>query len=179
MDNIKVLSLNNDTFWELKSDFDSILMKTLANMQEKNASEAAITLKLGISLIRETVKDVTCPEGKVVVRPSFKHDISSVMQIKAKLSGAMFGEDQLVYDPDTDEYVLKPIEDGQISFFGDQYKIPDEKKKSISCFDRLLPYVGKDLYIQKCDFGYGVCCADEWVIPHYEEEDLMHRSSRL
>ena len=33
----KVLSFNGDAFAELKEDFDSILDKTLTNMQEKNA----------------------------------------------------------------------------------------------------------------------------------------------
>ena len=179
MKTMKVLSINNDTFWELKNDFDSILMKTLSNMEEKNAPNATISLKLGIALERETIKDVSHPEGKVVVVPSFKHEISSVMQIKSKVSGALDGDNQLVYDSEKDEYVLKPIDDGQMSLFGEQYDEESENSNEEtneagpSCFERLLPYVGKDLYIEKCDFGYGVCCADEWVIPHYEKEESL------
>ena len=42
------LSLKSDTFSALKEDFDSILAKTIGNMEMKGAEDATITLKLGV-----------------------------------------------------------------------------------------------------------------------------------
>ena len=46
------LSLKSETFSALKEDFDSILARTIGNMEMKGAEEATVTLKLGISLER-------------------------------------------------------------------------------------------------------------------------------
>ena len=164
----KVLSLNGDAFSELKEDFDSILDKTLSNMQEKNADSATITIKLGIELSSEIVSDANHPEGDLKVKPTFKHDVSSVMQIKAKRSGILSGENELLYNKETNEYILVPIDDGQITFFENR---ENTMPKPVSPFERLLPYVGRDMYIQKTDFGYCLFCEDECVITYYEPNE--------
>lgn len=109
------LSLNGETFASLKSDFDAILERTLGNMTMKGADEATITIKLGVSLTKTTV-----PSGgalRDVTKPTFKHDISSVMQVKDKMSGQLSGNMELVWDADLQQYVLRPIDDGQTSMF--------------------------------------------------------------
>lgn len=109
------LSLKSETFSALKEDFDSILARTIGNMEMKGAEEATVTLKLGISLEKSSVNG---PAGiRDIVKPSFKHDISSVMQVKDKKSGALTGDYEMVWDSDEGKYVMRRIDNGQVSMF--------------------------------------------------------------
>lgn len=111
------LSLKSETFSALKEDFDSILARTIGNMEMKGAEEATVTLKLGISLEKSSVNG---PAGiRDIVKPSFKHDISSVMQVKDKKSGALTGDYEMVWDADEGKYVMRRIDNGQTSMFDD------------------------------------------------------------
>lgn len=117
------LSLKSDTFSALKEDFDSILSRTIGNMEMKGAEDATITLKLGISLEKSSVSG---PRGlQDITKPSFKHDISSVMQVKDKKSGALTGDYELVFDPDEGKYVMRRIDNGQISIFNQESESGD------------------------------------------------------
>lgn len=110
-----ILSLNADTFQNLKSDFDTILNRTIGNMTMKGADDATITLKLGVSLEKETVSTT---EGiKEVTKPTFKHDISSVMQVKDKMTGQFKGEYGMVWDENEERWVLRKIDNGQMDLF--------------------------------------------------------------
>ena len=113
--NAMELSLKGDTFTALKEDFDAILARTLKNMESKGADEATITLKLGISLEKTT--DFSGEEAEEVTKPSFKHDIGSVMQVKDKKSGALTGDYQLVWDDEEGKFVMKRIGDNQMTLF--------------------------------------------------------------
>ncbi len=109
------LSLKSETFSALKEDFDSILARTIGNMEMKGAEEATVTLKLGISLEKSSVNG---PNGiQDITKPSFKHDISSVMQVKDKKSGALTGDYELVWDEIEGKYVIRRIDNGQVSIF--------------------------------------------------------------
>ena len=109
------LSLKSETFSALKEDFDSILARTIGNMEMKGAEEATVTLKLGISLEKSSVNS---PSGlQEITKPSFKHDISSVMQVKDKKSGALTGDYELVWDAAEGKYVMRRIDNGQVSIF--------------------------------------------------------------
>lgn len=109
------LSLKSETFSALKEDFDSILSRTIGNMEMKGAEEATVTLKLGISLEKSSVNG---PNGiQAITKPSFKHDISSVMQVKDKKSGALTGDYELVWDTTEGKYVMRRIDNGQVSIF--------------------------------------------------------------
>lgn len=110
-----VLSLSSDTFQALKEDFDSILSRTIGNMEMKNAGSATITVKLGIDLEKELV--VSGGVSHEVTKPTFKHDISSVMQVKDKKSGALSGDYQLVWNSEEGKYIMRRIDDGQTSMF--------------------------------------------------------------
>lgn len=122
--NAMELSLNGETFTILKNDFDTILKRTLGNMTMKSADEATITLKLSISL------DKVCMGGgserKEIIQPKFKHDISSVMQVKDKITGTLAGEQQMVWDEERQDYVLCPVNSDQKSLFDDDYETTDE-----------------------------------------------------
>lgn len=112
--NDKKLTLNEETFSSLKQDFDSVLNRTIGNMEMKGADEATVTLKLSIKLDKTTTYTET---GALdVTRPSFKHDVSSVMQVKDKKSGQLNGEMALVFDSESGSYILRPITNGQMSF---------------------------------------------------------------
>lgn len=118
-----VLSLKSDTFKVLKEDFDAVLARTIGNMQMRGADNATITLKLDISISKENCRDWSSQEEGAMrqfQRPSFKHNISSVMQVKDKMTGALTGDMELVYDVDNDEWVLRKLEDAQRSIFDDE-----------------------------------------------------------
>ena len=115
MDDYKV-SIYDEAFDELKSDFDEILSRTLDNMKGKGADAATITLKLSISTEDTTWFGKNGGAEQVTV-PTFKHDISSVMQVKDKLSGMMPGEMALVHNDETGEWTLRPYDDGQLSIY--------------------------------------------------------------
>lgn len=114
--NEMTLSLKSDTFAALKEDFDGVLARTIGNMEMKNADNATITLKLGITLDKVSVGT---PNGNQdITRPSFKHDISSVMQVKDRKSGALTGDYELIYEDG--KYVMRRIDDGQTSLYDEK-----------------------------------------------------------
>ena len=110
--NAMQLSLKGETFAALKEDFDAVLAKTIGNMEMKGANEATVTLKLSLSL-----EKVQNHSDKEITKPSFKHDISSVMQVKDKKSGALTGDYELVWDNEDKKWVMRRITDGQVSLF--------------------------------------------------------------
>lgn len=110
------LSLNDNTFVALKDDFDNMIGRTIGNMEMKGADEATITIKLTVSLEKTSV---TAENGvRDITRPTFKHDISSVMQVKDKMSGQLKGDYELVYDKESGTYYMQRVEDGQMDMFG-------------------------------------------------------------
>lgn len=120
-----ILSLSEDTFSNLKKDFDAILNRTIGNMEMKGASDATITLKLTVSLDKRsmTVGDSV----QEFNRPTFKHDISSVMQIKDKATGQLGGEYAMVWDPEEERFVLRQFTGGQTSMFDEDYETVEEE----------------------------------------------------
>lgn len=118
MSNVMQLSLNGDTFAGLKKDFDTILARTLGNMQMKGAEDATITVKMNISLDKRCVGGFGSMD--TVTMPSFKHDISSVMQIKDKMTGQFSGEYAMIWDEDEKCYVLEYIKSEQASLFDNE-----------------------------------------------------------
>ncbi|MBR3973045.1 MAG: hypothetical protein IKJ99_03725 [Oscillospiraceae bacterium] len=120
-----ILSLNEDTFSNLKKDFDSILNRTIGNMEMKGATDATITLKLTVSLDKRsmTVGDSI----QEFNRPTFKHEVNSVMQIKDKATGQLGGEYAMVWDPDEERFVLRQFTGGQTSMFDDDYETVEEE----------------------------------------------------
>jgi len=118
MSNVMQLSLNGDTFAGFKKDFDTILARTLGNMQMKGAEDATITVKMNISLDKRCVGGFGSMD--TVTMPSFKHDISSVMQIKDKMTGQFSGEYAMIWDEDEKCYVLEYIKSEQASLFDNE-----------------------------------------------------------
>lgn len=130
LNNDMVLSLKSDTFAALKEDFDGILSKTIGNMEMRGAEEATITLKLGISLEKSSISG---PAGiQNITKPSFKHDISSVMQVKDKKSGALTGDYALIWDETEGKWVARRIDNGQITLFDTEGVVADAEYSEVS-----------------------------------------------
>lgn len=188
-DNAMQLTLNSDTFATMKEDFDGILERTLENMETKRADQAVITVKLGISLSKQ-VKVLQEGEEdearKEIVIPTFKHDISSVMQVKDKKSGSLSGAIELVYDKDQEQYVIKKIEDNQLSLFDEDDDVNEySEEMDIEAVDEidvntpfgwLYQFVGQKMIVTEAMGNYTVRTEDNKIIlsSASSEDDIFH-----
>lgn len=114
------LSLNGDTFNGLKTDFDTLLRQLLNEMENRDEEEASITIKVGVKLERDKARDFQAngyDAMRDIIKPTFKHDISTVMQVKNKKSGTLGGAMEMVWDRELCQYVMRPIDNGQVSMF--------------------------------------------------------------
>jgi hypothetical protein len=114
------LTLNSDAFNALKNDFNQMLRATLSSMEQKEAEEGTITLKLGISLQKDYVADpaiVTYEAQREIIRPKFDHKVTATIQYKSEKTGTLSGDYELVWDRDINEWVMRPITNGQMNFF--------------------------------------------------------------
>lgn len=118
--NIYPLSLNGDTFNALKSDYDAMLRQTLTKMEDLKVEDATITVKVAVTLEKDQARDFQangCDAMRDIVKPTFKHEISTVMQVKDKKSGSLGGTMELVWDQELGQYVMRPIDNGQTTLF--------------------------------------------------------------
>ena len=174
-----ILSLNGDTFQTLKNDFDTILARTIGNMTMKGADEATITLKLSVSLEKSSVGTMNGVQD--VTKPTFKHDISSVMQVKDKMTGQFKGEYGMIWDEDEERWVLRKIDNGQMNLFDDEgnqiidaeyHEVPalpesaeaEEKNSTDTPFGWLCQFIGEDLHITEAMGNYTVRTGDNKVV---------------
>lgn len=111
--NVFELTMESNAFASLKSDFDQILRRTLANMECKESEQAELTIKLKVSLEKFVAPNST----RDIVKPTFKHKISSVMQIKDEKSGYLGGNYELIWDGERGDYIIRPLDDGQMDFY--------------------------------------------------------------
>lgn len=162
--NEMILSLNEDTFSALKKDFDDVLNRTIGNMQMKGASDATITLKLDIAI----TKGIVNIDGvnRDYNKPSFKHQVNSVLQIKDKATGQLAGEMVLEWDDDAEKFVLRRVDDGQTSIFDDGYETCDDEDhdahdaKGEDAFNVMIGFTERNLVIVETDGVYTVRTAD-------------------
>lgn len=135
------LSLNGDTFNAFKSDFDQMLRQLLTEMEKRESEEATISVKMAIKLEPDTARDYLANgyDGtRDIIKPSFKHEISTMMQVKNKKSGNLGGNMELVWDKTLRQYVMRPIDNGQVSFFdGYDKKNQQEEQKEPTTADEL------------------------------------------
>lgn len=109
------ISLNGDTFEALKEDFDKVMNDTLGNMEMKGSDDAVVTIKIKVSLEKQQIRDSENDCFRDIIKPTFDHDVSSVLQIKDKRSGSRTGG-QILYDIESQKYYIGNIDDGQTSF---------------------------------------------------------------
>lgn len=138
--NVMPLSLYGETFHALKDDFDSVMNRTVGNMEMKGASEATVTIKVKVSLEKTTARDLLANgyDGlRDVITPKFEHKIDSVMQVKDKKAGCSDEGYELVWDQDKKRYILREVDDGQVVMDGYEDASDSETVKA-------LPSAAKD-----------------------------------
>lgn len=137
------LSLNGDTFNGFKADFDQMLRQLLTEMEKRESEEATISIKMVVGLAKDQERDFEAngyDAMKDVVKPSFKHEISTVMQVKNKKSGSLGGNMKMVWDRDLCQYVMQEIDNGQTSLFNEGQQPEDEDAGGLPVRDaRALP----------------------------------------
>lgn len=124
------LSLNGDTFNAFKQDFDQMLRNLLAKMEEYESDEATINMKMVVSLAKGQERDFEAngyDAMKDITKPTFKHEISTVMQIKDKKGGSLGGSMKMVWDKELCQYVMQEIDNGQTTLFDDEKEEQEEE----------------------------------------------------
>lgn len=104
MAKIKPVTMESETFKQIKEDMTTTLNRLLRRMQSFHADEASLTLKISIELSEEDTGD-----GTGIV-PVFKHTVASAVQVKDKKQGEM-GGDYTLEEDGSGGYNLKPIID--------------------------------------------------------------------
>ena len=125
MCNAKVypMSLSSDTFNAMKSDFDQMLRKLLSGMERFECEEGTLNIKVAVKLEKDQARDFEVHEYEAmrdIVKPTFKHEISSAMQVKDKKTGSLSGNYELVWDKSSGQYVMRNIDDGQVTLFDNE-----------------------------------------------------------
>ena len=113
------LSLDSDAFLLMKTNFNRMLTNMLKLMQSNEAEVGTIAVKLDVKLESATVPvDVEGKETRTSTKPVFEYKISVNVQKKGENKGECGGDGfELVYDPKTEKYVLKGVEDPQTDLF--------------------------------------------------------------
>lgn len=108
------ISIDGEILASLRTDIDTMIGRTLKTMAMTKNGEATVTCKIKITLNEEVIP---VQDGvRNAVRPTFEHDVQSVVQTKDKTSGTMSGDYELVYDAENDQWVVKSTRQ-QMSMF--------------------------------------------------------------
>ena len=100
----------------MRDDLDEMLQNTIISMMKKESREAAITLKLEISLIND--KDAF---QRAIYRTILDHKITSAITVKSDKKGCCVkGDYEMYYDDRTGKYAIRPLDsaDGQLPLIG-------------------------------------------------------------
>lgn len=123
---MKALDFDSDTLGNVKRDMNFVLQRLIGNMMEKESTNGSLTLKIDVSFTREYIPNYDPKvegESRKINKPSFKHKVTSTVQITDKKDGNMDTEMELAFDEDSGEYVLQPIANtAQKSIFDSDYK---------------------------------------------------------
>ena len=109
---MKALDFDSDTLGNVKRDMNFVLQRLIGNMMEKGSTNGSLTLKIDVSFTQEYIPNYDPKvEGKSrkINKPSFKHKVTSTVQITDKKDGNMDTEMELAFDEDSGEYVLQPV----------------------------------------------------------------------
>lgn len=104
---MKALDLDSDTLGNAKRDVNFVLQKLIGNMVEKGSTNGSLTLKIDVNIPNYDPK--VEGESRKINKPSFKHKVTSTVQIKDEKAGSMDTEMELAFDEDSGEYVLQPV----------------------------------------------------------------------
>lgn len=108
-ENMRELVLEDSTFEEARQNFNRVLQRLFKNMNDHGSTEGAITLKIDVTMIEEFIPNYDPQiegESRRILKPSFKHKVSSTITVKDELTGSKNPEMELVYDEERGIYVL-------------------------------------------------------------------------
>lgn len=133
---MKALDFDSDTLGNAKRDVNFVLQRLIGNMVEKGSANGSLTLKIDVSFTQQYIPNYDPKvegESRKINKPSFKHKVTSTVQIKDEKAGNMDTEMELAFDEDSGEYVLQPVANTtQKSIFDSDYKEnlkPDDEEK--------------------------------------------------
>ena len=112
LSNEKELYLEDETFDDARADFNIVLQRLFKAMLEANSDEGSITLKIDVSLKRETITN-TDPDIEGDTReirlPSFSHKATSSVTVKDEMKGSKNPNMELVWDEESKSYKLQYV----------------------------------------------------------------------
>lgn len=115
------VKIESKCFEGFRNDFDESLYNAISTMQKKDSDEAEITMKITIKTISEVVTDEEQGqqnEMKIVKRAYISHKIASKIALKSEKAGNIAkGDSNIEFDKRLQCYVLRKIDDGQMSMF--------------------------------------------------------------
>ncbi len=112
MENIKSLTLEDETFEEPRQNFNRVLQRLFKSMIESGSTEGSITMKMDVTLEQEYIPNYDPNvegESRKISKPSFKHKVSSTVTVKDEMSGNKDPQMELVWDEDKQMYILAYI----------------------------------------------------------------------
>ena len=89
---MKALDFDSDTLGNVKRDMNFVLQRLIGNMMEKGSTNGSLTLKIDVSFTQEYIPNYDPKvEGEIrkIYNPSFKHKVTSTVQISDKKDGNM------------------------------------------------------------------------------------------
>lgn len=113
------ITLSGPVFRELREEADKVLRAQIANMLENCLDTGETVIKIRTELKRDRVADPYAGDGakREILVPSFSFAVCSIFKQQIKKDGTVSGNYEILYDPDTDTYIRRPIEDAQTSLF--------------------------------------------------------------
>lgn len=127
------LNLESDAFNAYKHDFNIVLRNLLRTMEQKGADTGEVNAKMKVTLDHGSVPVYGDGDGtsRMAVTPKFQHKITSTMQIKNEASGELYGEFELIWDDEINDYVIRPMEAAQMNIFDTMDEKPEERTDNI------------------------------------------------
>ncbi len=110
--NGKGLYLEDETFDDVRSSFNTVLQKLFKSMFEANSDEGSITLKVDVYIRNETIQNNDpdiIGETRDIRIPSFDHKATSTVSIKDEMKGSKNPNMELVWDEETKMYKLQYV----------------------------------------------------------------------
>ena len=135
------LTLESDTFRDMKKDFDGQLQKLLQKMKNRNMNEGKITLSVDVTLEEKEIPvfDGTDDVSQEIQMPKFEHKVTTEVKEKSEVKGALNSEMKLVWDDDTKTYVMAYINNTtQRSIFDDDFNQKEEPEETESVEQKAL-----------------------------------------
>jgi hypothetical protein len=111
------VSLDDDTFLNMKRNFDSYLNNMLSDMLAHGNSDGEISVNIKVELSKGYYDPNNNPYPTPIIKPTFKHKVTSTIKRKVDVDGVVGEGYELVLDPITERYVIRKIKPVQSDLF--------------------------------------------------------------